>query len=77
MDRPKFLFTEIQVQTNLFSGTNELRALQQNCYFAHLKNSLLVMFGDEDKTVRAKAVTVIQKITNAEEGNQEGERDPV
>ena len=35
------------------------------------------MFGDEDKTVRAKAVTVIQKITNAEEGNQEGERDPV
>ena len=67
---------EIQDRTNLFSGTNELRALQQNCYFAHLKNSLLVMLGDEDKTERAKAVIVIQKITNAEEGNQERERDP-
>ena len=35
------------------------------------------MLGDDDKTVRAKVVNVIQKARYAEEGNQEGERDPV
>ena len=77
LDEPKLLFTEIQAQINLFSGTNELKALQQNCYFAHPENLLLAMLGDEDKAIRAKAVNVIQKIRNGEEGNQEGERDPV
>ena len=77
MDRPKILFTEIQAQINLFSGTNELRALQKNCYFDHLENLLLVMVGDEDKTVKAKAVNVIPKIRYAEVGNQEGERNPI
>ena len=90
LDAPKIVFTEIQALTSLFSGTNELRALQQNCNFAHLQNLLLVMLGDfahlqnlllvmlgeEDKTVRAKALIVIQKIRNAEEGNQ-GEQDRV
>ena len=68
---PKVLVAEIQAQINLFSGTNELRALQQNCYFAHLENLLLAMLGDEDKTVRAKAVNVIQKTRYAEKGNHE------
>ena len=77
MNGLKILFTEIQAQINLFSGTNELRALQQNCYFAHLKNLLLAMLGDEDKTLRARAVNVIQKTRYAEERNQEGEPDPV
>ena len=57
----KNLFTEIQAQINLFSGTNELRAMQLNCYFAHLKNLLLAMLGDEDKNVRAKADLIILK----------------
>ena len=35
------------------------------------------MLGDDDKTVRAKVVNVIQKARYAEEGNQEEERDPV
>ena len=35
------------------------------------------MLGDENKTIKAKAVNIIQKIRYAEEGNQEGERDPV
>ena len=35
------------------------------------------MLGDEDRTVTRKAVHIIQKIINAEEGNQEGERDPI
>ena len=35
------------------------------------------MLGDEDKTARAKAANVIQKTRYAEEGNQDGERDPV
>ena len=78
---PKNFFTEIPAQINLFSGANELTALQQsvqqNCYFAHSENLLLAMLGDEDKTVRAKALHNNQKIINAEEGNQEGERDPV
>ena len=77
LEGPKILFTEIIDQINLFSGTEELRALQQNCYFAHLKNLLLAMLGDEDKTVRAKAVNVVQKTRYAEVGNQDGERDPV
>ena len=34
------------------------------------------MLGDEDKTVRAKAFSIMQKIGYADEGNQEGERDP-
>ena len=73
----KIHFTEIQPQINLFSGTHELRALKQNCCFAHLENLLLAMQGDEDKTARRKAVNGIQKTRNAEEGNQEGERYPV
>ena len=77
LDRPKILFTEIQAQINLFSGTNELRTLQQNCYFAHRENLLSAMLGDEDKTIRPKAVNVIQKIRNGENENQEGEQDPV
>ena len=51
--------------------------MQQNCYLAHRENLLSAMLGDEDKTRRAKAVNVIQKIRNGEEGNQEGERYPV
>ena len=35
------------------------------------------MLGDERKTVRAKAVNIFQKKRYAEEGNHEGERDPV
>ena len=35
------------------------------------------MLGDEDKTIKAKAVNIIRKIKYADEGNQEGERDPV
>ena len=35
------------------------------------------MLGDEDRTVKRKAVYIIQKIINAEEGNLEGERDPI
>ena len=71
LDGPKVLFTEIQAQINLFSSANGLRALQQNCYFAHLENLQLAMLGDEDKTVTAKAVDVIQKAKYAEEGNQD------
>ena len=33
--------------------------------------------GDEDKTAKAKAVNIIQKIRYAKEGNQKGERDLV
>ena len=79
--RPKNSFTEIQAQINLFSNTNEFTALQQsvqqNCYFADPKNFLLAILGDEDKTVRAKAVHIIQKMRYAEEGNQVREQDPV
>ena len=35
------------------------------------------MLGEEDRTVKRKAVHIIQKILNAEEDNQKGERDPV
>ena len=47
---------EIQAKIDLFSGTNELRALQQSCYLAHPENLLLAMLEDEDKILRAKAV---------------------
>ena len=74
----KFLFTKIQTEINFFSGTNELTALQQsvqqNCCFVLRENLLLAMLKYEDKFVRAKAVNIIQKIRNTEEGNQEGER---
>ena len=63
LDRPKILITEIQAQINLFSGTNELTALQQsvqqNCYFAHPEILLLAMLGDEDKIVKAKSAHII------------------
>ena len=35
------------------------------------------MLGDEDTTIKAKAVNIVQKIRNAEERNQEKEQDPV
>ena len=38
---------------------------------------MLAMLRDEDKTVRAKAVNVIQKIRSGKEGNQKRERNPV
>ena len=64
--RTKKNFFLIQAQINLSSSTNELTALQQsvqqNCYFAHSENLLLNMLGIVDKTVRAKAVNIIQKI---------------
>ena len=53
-----------------------MTALQQNCYFAHPK----IAFGnagDQDKTVKARAVNSIQKIRNVEKGNQEREPDRV
>ena len=51
--------------------------MQPNCYFVHLQNLLLALLGYENKTVRAKAVDIIQKIRYAKERNQEGEQDPV
>ena len=51
--------------------------MQQNCYFVHLQNLLLALLGYENKTVRAKAVDIIQKIRYAEERNLGGEQDPV
>ena len=65
---------------SLFSGINELTTLQQsvqqNCFFVHCENLLLSNLRDEGMTVSAKAVHIIQKIINAEEGIQEAERDP-
>ena len=77
LDGPKILFAKIQAQINLFSGTNELIRLKQNCYFVHRKNLLLAMLGDEHRTVRAKAGNINQKIIYAEEGNHNQKRDPV
>ena len=57
----KLFFAEIQTQINLFSGTNELKALQQICNFVHSEYLLLAMGGNENKIVRAKAVNVILK----------------
>ena len=37
---------------------------------------LLARLGDEDKTVGAKAVNIIQKIRIPKDGNQEEEQDP-
>ena len=65
------------IQSQINQRTNELRALHQNCYVVHLENLMLAMLRDEDKTVRAKAVNVIQKIRSGKEGNQGGERNPV
>ena len=59
LEGQKNFFTEIQAHINLFSGSNDLGALKQNCCFAHLQNLLLAMMGDEDKIARAKAVNVI------------------
>ena len=50
--RTRNSFTEIQAQMSLFSGTNELIALQQNCYFAHPENLLLAMLGDREMRAR-------------------------
>ena len=51
--------------------------MQQNCYVAHFEYLMLAIHGDEDKTVRAKAVNVIQKTRYTEEENQEGEGNSV
>ena len=51
---PKLLFAEIQVQINLFGGTS--------VDFVHPENLMMAMLGDEDKTVRAEPVNVIQRI---------------
>lgn len=71
MDGPNILFQEIQVQKKLFSGNVNLKILQasvqHNCYFAHPENVLLAMLGDDDKTVRAKAVKMILKIRRTAE----------
>ena len=66
---PKLLFAEIQVQIKLFGGTS--------VDFVHPENLMMAMLGDEDKTVRAEPVNVIQRIRYAEEGNQDGKRESV
>ena len=35
--------------------------IQQNCYFSHPEN-VLTMIGDDNKTIRAKAVSIISEI---------------
>ena len=37
-------------------------SLQRNCYFSHPENLLLAMLGDNESTVRARAVKLIKKI---------------
>ena len=38
---------------------------------------MLAMLGNEDKTVRAEPVNIIQRIRHTKEGNQDGERESV
>ena len=50
----------------LFSDDSLLPIIQQsipdNCYFAYPENVLLIMLGDDNKAIRAKAVNMISKI---------------
>ena len=38
------------------------QSIQPNCYFAHPENVLLIMLGDDNKAIRAKAASIISKV---------------
>ena len=55
----------------LFSDDSLLPIIQQsiqhNCYFAHPENVLLIMLGDDNEAIKAKAVKMISKIRRKNE----------
>ena len=61
VDKPKILFEKIQAQKLLFAKTEELSIMQQNCFFTCPENLILTMLGNEDKTIRIKALRMIEK----------------
>ena len=65
MDR-RWFFKKSNPCGKLFSDISLLSIIQQsiqhNCYFAHPENVLLIMLGDDNKAIRAKAVNMISKI---------------
>ena len=67
IDETKVLFKQSNPMQKLFSDDSLLPVIQQsiqhNCYFAHPKNVLLIMLGDDNKAIRAKAVNMIFKVS--------------